>query len=76
MKYYKIGADQGQLDSIFRYGFGLEQGYFGEIILTEAMKYYKIGTDQGHADSTFRYGYGLKKGYLDQINKKRSDGIL
>jgi TPR repeat protein len=64
MKYYKRGADQGHLEDILKYGYGLANEYLGTKNLPELMKSYKKASDRGYLNAILNYDHGLGCDYL------------
>lgn len=76
-KFYKISADQGDIDSQYNLALIYERGYqFGGRHIKEpklAFYYFKLAADQGHIPSQFKLGYcyetgkGVEQDYFEAI---------
>jgi hypothetical protein len=73
MKYYKRGSDQGHLETILKYDYGVANEYFGTKNLPEAMKFYKKTSDRSYLNVILNYDHGLACGYLEKISSKSNE---
>lgn len=70
MRWFKRAAEHGQVDAIYNFAVGLEDGSFGSPNPKEAMQWFKKGADEGHAIAMYNYAVGLEDGSLLKIINK------
>ena len=74
--YFKLGAESGEPDAQFFYGFRLENGINTECDVFQANKYYKLSADQGNTDAALRLSMNLAEGNGIEYNESESRRYL
>jgi TPR repeat protein len=70
VRYYKMAADQGHMDSQMKYACYVGNGHGCEQDLQESYKYMKMAADQGLASAQYAYGMALVEGDVLQKDLK------
>lgn len=71
-KYYKIAADNGQINAMNNYALMIDNGEGVKMNKEEAAKYYKIAADKGDINAIYNYGVMLYEGEGVSINKEEA----
>ena len=55
IKFYKMAADNGNIEAMFDYAYKLDNDYGNTNNKQEVIKYYKMAVDKGSSDAMFMY---------------------
>ena len=73
-KYFRLGANQGDLESQYWYGTCLYYGQGVKESMEEAAKYFKLAADQGQSEAQYMYGVCCRDGQgMTQDTKQAAD---